>query len=287
MKTVLCVYVFSQSSENALNYANELAQLLQARLLLFHNVPASAVPLAASPGAPSHAELILQLEDREEYVHRLEDVIRRLRYNNPSSQVTYASLLKYGLAKQRLPALLQAEQVDLVVIGNEDAEGLQDVFADPVMDTFIEKAPCPVLVVPQQTAFKPLRKIVYAVDQIGETCLDASLVLQLARLFHSEILALHVLPKESTSRGATADEEVYPLAAWRSHRQVTYHILVNNSIEEGISQFTRENRTDLLVLGYHPRNPWQHLRNRDLSQDKPYHTYLPVLFTHVKRRDLK
>ncbi|PRY07288.1 nucleotide-binding universal stress UspA family protein [Pontibacter ummariensis] len=285
MKTILCISDFSQTSENAVHYAYELASLLKARLLLFHNVPEHAAAMAAPYEAGSHAALIEQLDERNEYVHKLEETRQRLAYNNPSSQARCEFLIRHGLAKDMLPALIEEEQVDLVVIGNDEADALPEIFTGTVAAGLIENASCPVLVIPEQAAFKPLQKMVVAVGQLGEPYQDLDAVLALALLFRSEVHLLHVLPKENAQANATAQEESYPLASWNAYKNVTYHVLIHDSIEEGISQFTRDNRADMLVLGYHAENPWQHLSQRNLAQDKAYHTYLPVLFAHFERQE--
>lgn len=283
MKKIVCLYDFSLSSENALRYANELAQILQARLLLFYNVPAPAAATPAAGGAPDHTQLVAQLEERNEHVKKLEEVKRRLVYEDPSRQSSLECVIKYGSAKENISSLVREAQADLVVVGNEDAEALQEIFAGSVAAGIIDRVHCPVLVIPEQASFKSFRKIVYAVDQIQEPYEDAGLVLQLAQVFGSEILLLHVLTKEQTSANATANEEVYALSSWRSHKHVSYHVIISESIEQGISQFTRENRVDMLVLGHHAENPWQHLLQKNRPNEKAYHTYLPVLFTHIKR----
>lgn len=286
MKTILCITDFSLCSENAIRYANELAQFLNARLLLFYNVPEPALAGEASSEEDSHSQLVAQLEERNGYLKKLEGIRSRLSYNS-AVHVPCASQVKHGTVKENITALVEEEQVDLVVIGNEEADALRDIFSGPVAADVIEKSTCPVLVVPQQASFKPLRKIVFAVDKTGEPYQDGSLLIKLSDLFEAELHALHVLPKERASANAVAEEEVFPLKAWNAYKNVSYHIVLNNSIEEGISQFCREHRADMLVLGYHAENPWQHLRNVDFYQEKAYHTYLPVLFTHYKRQELK
>ncbi|WP_181885173.1 universal stress protein [Pontibacter diazotrophicus] len=286
MKTILCITDFSQCSENAAKYAYELAQFLNARLLLFHNISNSAAAVQAPSEDDCHSQLVTQLEDRNGYINKLEAVRRRIAYNS-ANQVSCESLVKHGEAKENIPALIQEEKVDLVVIGNEAADALRDIFSGTVAAHVIEKSTCPVLVVPQQAAFKPFRQIVFAVDKTGEPYQDTGLVHRLVQLFDAEVHALHVLPKERASASAVAEEEIFPLKAWNTYKLVNYHIILHNSIEQGISQFTRERRADMLVLGYHAENPWQHLRNVDAFQEKAYHTYLPVLFAHYKRQNQK
>ncbi|WP_347158685.1 universal stress protein [Pontibacter chitinilyticus] len=282
MKTILCITDFPLSSEATTNYAFELAQLLSARLLLFHRQPAPAIV----PGVLTHSQLMTALDDHNETAHKLEAVRQRLTNQNPDRRVTCDIQLKHGAAKETIPVILKDDQIVLVVVGMENAQALTDIFNEPVTAVSITASNCPVLVVPEQATFKPLQKILFVVNKLGEPYQDVALVLQLAHLFHTEIYVLHVLPESDASAAATAQEEIYPLAAWQTYPHVTYHVLLNNSVEEGISQFARENRVDMLVVGYHPDHPWQHLQPRYPSPERGYHTYLPVLFTHYKRHEL-
>jgi nucleotide-binding universal stress UspA family protein len=283
MKAILCVTDFTSSCDNAIDYANELARLLNSRLLLFHNIYNGAASGTRESNSEAYSQHSASGSAATDPQQRLEAVQRRLQYEATDNRITYEILVKHGLARANIAALVQQEQVELVVIGSEETNGLKEVLIGTVAGDIIAAVPCPVLIVPQQASFNPLRKMVFAVDQMGETQHNTAIVLQLARIFEAEILFLHVFPEEKAGANAMAEEEIYRLNSWHGYDKVSLHLVLNEHIEEGISQFTRKQRADMLVMGYHNDAPWRHLFTRDYTQEEAFHTYLPMLFTHTER----
>jgi nucleotide-binding universal stress UspA family protein len=255
---------------------------MNTRLVLFHNITAPVAPEAVSP-APAPALVSWQDRALEEERHlKLEALKKALENSTWGQPVQYETILRHGIFRESIPQVAREQKADLIVIGHEGAEGLQQVFVGSIAESLIQEAPCPVLIVPPQGTFKPINKIVFTTDLRGEPFVDVQWVLKLAALFDAEILFLHVLTADSASYQAYAEDELHRIYKSLSYQRVTFYKEENTSIEEGISQFCRRHKADLLVMGYHPKSFWQHLFGANHAQEMAYHTYLPLLVIHYK-----
>ncbi|KAA5539940.1 universal stress protein [Adhaeribacter rhizoryzae] len=282
MKTILCPTDFSAGAENAVLYANEMAQYMDARLVLFHSVFAPAAEVVSYGSGPyTRSGKDLAYEDAQK--RKLEALKSTLESTDWCMPVQYETKLHYGLTKDTIPQIIQELNADLVVIGNEGADSLKEIFVGSVAAEIIKNATCPVLIIPPKATFKPLRKIVFATDLKGEPFLDVHSVINLASLFEADILFLHIIPEAGTANEEFAQAELDRLHKQFPYQNATFYAEPNAHIEEGISQFCRLHHADMLVMGYHPRTFWQHLFTQDYTQEMAYHTYLPLLVIHYRQ----
>jgi nucleotide-binding universal stress UspA family protein len=276
MKTILCATDLTPCSENAIEYADELAQITHANLVLFHSVPFAPVPELATPGDQPFAPSAAELEELNSRSAKLKAIERYHQYRRPNGKSLYESVLVYGQSKETIPAQAQQINADLVVLGTEGAESLKEVLSSPVLSGAIQQAPCPVLIVPEQAKFRPLRKILFATE-LKLPLAQIGFLKKLASLFQAEVLLLHILTEESAAAQEAAQEEMIRICESMPYKNCSFFTETHPHIEEGISQFARRQKPDMLVLGYHPDHFGQHLFPADHAQEMAYHTYLPLL----------
>ncbi|WP_161888272.1 universal stress protein [Pontibacter russatus] len=279
METILCPTDFSQSSENAIRYAEELAQRMNSRIELFHSV---VEPDPSSTGSPQVAPA------RDPAYHQVQknklDLLKcKLEDAEWGIPIAYHTQVGYGYPGDTIPLQASEVQADLVIIGNEKANGSEETFLKSVAADVIKKAPCPVLLIPPTAAFKPIYKIVFATDLQGEPYSDMSLVFKLAGLFEAEILFLHVLTDEFTGSPDIAKAEYEREHKRFSYKNTSFHTERGTNLEDSLSQFCRRHKANFLVMGYHPQRLWQHPHRQDYSLEMAYHTLLPLLILHYHR----
>jgi len=279
METILCPTDFSQSSENAIRYAEELAQRMNSRIVLFHSIVEPDPSSAGSPQVtPARDPAYHQVQK-----HKLDLLKCKLEDAKWGIPIAYHTQVKYGFPGDTIPLQASEVQADLVIIGNEKAEGLKETFLNSVAADVIKKAPCPVLLIPPAAAFKPIYKIVFATDLQGEPYSDMSLVFKLAGLFEAEILFLHVLTDEFPGSLKMAKAEYEREHKRFSYKNISFHTENGTNIEDSLSRFCRRHKANLLVMGYHPQRFWQHLFRQDYSLEMAYPILLPLLILHYHR----
>ena len=138
IKRILCPVDFSQTSREALAYAERLAGAQGAEVILVHafDVPET---YGLSQVRPANPKLVEQL-----------DAIGPSLPNVPVSRVLHA-----GVPGEVICWLAQERECDLIVMGTHGRTGLSHLFLGSVAEHVVRHARCPVLTVRDQPAGEP------------------------------------------------------------------------------------------------------------------------------------
>jgi nucleotide-binding universal stress UspA family protein len=157
---ILAATDFSDDSQNAIAYAEEVARKFSAEIVVLH-VDQPLAPVMVSPdlgpaaldmGAMSRiAEEQRLLAQRE-----LDKLVNRLREAGFKAR----SLLRVGAPFLEIIHAAQSENADLIVLGTHGRTGLAHVLLGSVAERVVQKSPCPVL-----TVRHPDRKFKHPVDK--------------------------------------------------------------------------------------------------------------------------
>ena len=134
MEKILCPTDFTSCSRNALNYARELAQPLQAKMLLFHSVPQPDKKPYVPVGGVPYMEPIPDPEEkkvREMHISLAKDKLFALAKECQTAE----SELRVGAITSTLPLAAAETEADVIVLGHE---GLQDIFPASVTSQIIK-----------------------------------------------------------------------------------------------------------------------------------------------------
>jgi nucleotide-binding universal stress UspA family protein len=143
---VLVPLDFSAPSQQALNYAIELAGKLQASLTLLHVIQTPV--LVGGPAMGVDTSLVLYLEELEaEMWQTIETHVARVQ----AAGLAGDALVVHGTPFQQIIDIAAARQVDLIVMGTHGHTGLQHFFLGSVAEKVVRMAPCPVLVTRRPT----------------------------------------------------------------------------------------------------------------------------------------
>ncbi|MBC3541144.1 universal stress protein [Rufibacter sediminis] len=278
MTTILCPTDFSKSSKNAIHYADEIAQRINSHVLLFHNIPepvsTSSEAMGHEAGYPTKEEIKRKVKK----LSKLKGIREDEEENGWGGSVSYETRIRYGETHQKIAHLAQEEKVDLVVLGTEEAENIAD---HSLADQVVQQVACPVLMVPGKVSFKPLRRIVVATDLRGFCPADMNLVLKLVNYFGAQLHLVHVLTKDDATARQFSLEELERMSKRITYQRVSHHVEVNASVCDGITQFCRTHRADMLVMGAHTPDAWEHLFR--LGTEQKNDLQLPFLLVHAKK----
>jgi nucleotide-binding universal stress UspA family protein len=136
---ILVPHDFSDTAQNALSFAIELATKLGAKITILH---AYEVP---SYGYPDGVTLTAEVADsiRKAAETALESVVARAR--RPGLEV--ASTLQQGSAWREINTAARELHAGLVVMGTHGRHGLARALLGSVAEKVVRTAPCPVLTV--------------------------------------------------------------------------------------------------------------------------------------------
>ena len=138
-KHILVPTDFSESSNQALDYAITFASKLQARLTVLHVVelfPLGSADMTTVPEA--YIEDLKREADRtmQLYLARI-----------TAAGLTGDVVVTHGSALQEIMEVAKVQHVDLIIMGTHGRTGLPHLLLGSVAERLVRLAPCPVLVV--------------------------------------------------------------------------------------------------------------------------------------------
>jgi nucleotide-binding universal stress UspA family protein len=150
---------FSEDSNLALGFAEELARKFSAEILVLHvDQPLAPVMMTPELGPAMDVGAMSRIGEEQRLLaqRELDRIVGKLR----DSGLKVRSLLRVGSPFLEILHTAQGEGADLIVLGTHGRTGLAHVLMGSVAERVVQKAPCPVL-----TIRHPDRKFKHPLDK--------------------------------------------------------------------------------------------------------------------------
>lgn len=243
MKTILAPIDFTPASHNAAEYAAALAKVFEANVQLLHiytrPIPVGNVPEPLLAGNAVRTKKLSLVKEEAEQLKKT--------YAVDVSGSTVASF--NGTA---ISGLVNEEEADLVVMGRK--ENRRNLLLESNTIRMIRSSPKPVLIVPEDARFQPVKNIVLAVDfsrPVNRTSFDVFFAF--ARQFDACIRVLHIEKKGAEANPGELQQKL-ELSTVLSHLTYFYERVECDDVTTGILDFVHSHPTDLLVMIAHPHS---------------------------------
>ncbi|MBO9199056.1 MULTISPECIES: universal stress protein [Niastella] len=272
MQTILLAVDFSPASRNAAVFAAELAKLLHTKLLLFHAymlpTPISEVPYAMVTVDNLQKENEEQIKKEADWLH--DDFGLEIEW-----------LVRIGIASDEIKTLTREKDIGLIVMGMKGAGGLDKIIGSTTINVS-RKVKTPVLVVPHDAAYTPIKNITYASDFSYKTSTRLfNPLLELARAFAAKTHILFVRQhhggnSELEFTGKKSSELIFE---GYDHEYVTTE---EPSVNQGISRYLRQHSSELLVMVAHKHTFLERVFSKNHTTAMAYETHVPLLILQDK-----
>jgi nucleotide-binding universal stress UspA family protein len=274
MKTVFIAIDFSEASHHAALYGVELANLLEARVVLFN---AYQIPLTAA-----EAYVVVKPEEvRQAAMDYLSDEVVTLR---KSSIYPIEIVTDEGNSPEVIIRNAKKFKDPLIVVGMKGAgKGVRNLFGSTVSG-LARKTDLPVLVIPEEAIFNPIKRMAMAYDLKPELDM-ASLhpMLELIAASQSKLYLIHVLK---------ANADVVQELSYRSSRlsdklkntDYEYRFPRSNDVVEGIEEFVEDVQIDMLAVMPQHHSFLQKIFFPSDTRKLIFHTRIPLLVLPEKLR---
>jgi len=167
-------------------------------------------------------------------------------------------------------------------MGTKGASGIGELIGTNAARV-ISDSICPVIAIPENAKMKGLQKIVFAANYGEDDFRNIFDLIDIARLFDSEVILLHV--KDEANNNAM---EYAELEGFRNHvineskyPKISLKLLEDEDVYEGLNFYLEEIKADMLAISMRNRSFIQKLFNRSLTKKMVYHSHLPVLAFHT------
>ncbi|MCB0637025.1 MAG: universal stress protein [Lewinella sp.] len=254
---------FSSPAQYALDYAVDLANRLGAKLTLLHTFR-----VYSTAGMFVSVEQYLEEETAEEMLEVMKAIEDRL---DPRVQVSTRILR--GEAAPTIAGLADAEGYDLIIMGTQGASGLEEVFTGSTTNGVIRRASTPVLVIPDEMAFRAPRHIVLAVDGSGLSTYEVikGLVL-VARAYQANVLVFH---QDTGELDRGIDSSVAKLLDGVPH-SIVYE-LHEADVRQSIKDYMADTGAGMLCMVRRERGFLERIFHNSMTQKEVFNCSVPLL----------
>ena len=159
---------FSEPALNAFRYALIMADRWEATIELFHvvypQVGALDLPILTTQATQEMVEVARELLQvfKQKALTEVEDQL--------SHPVSILTEVEVGIPESSISRIVERDDIDLIIMGSrgENRSGI-DKWMGSVAAGVVQKAPCPVIVIPENVAFESSLNVAYATDiSIGD-----------------------------------------------------------------------------------------------------------------------
>ncbi len=273
MKTIVVPVDFSAASENAALYATDLAQTINAKIVLMHCV---ALPVTISEVPLPNGMLQEMTEEAEQNMITLRNrLIVRCDY-----KLFISTSVIMGYVMSELKDIVAEMDVFAVVMGSHGL-GNSDVFMfGSTAVSAMHDLPCKVLLIPEHVSFRQLNRIGLCSDMIDvNRQLPFEGIKDVVGLFCAHLDILYVNTKGADMPGSVLSESKM-LQDQLMDIHPDFHFVDNNSIDMAVTTFVKDNNIDMLMVIPKKHGFIGSIFHKSISKDIAQHLQLPILILH-------
>lgn len=268
---ILCPTDFTAPSRDGLAYAASLARVCKGSLTLFHVQP-SIWPEA------------MQL--RNEVERSMDDIRDELELykNEVITEFGIPCDWKFQRTTDTVEGSVssKAQPPDLIVMGTNGADSLyQHMFGSNTFNV-IADSKCPVIMVPEGTAFREVKRMVYAFDPETNPIFLVEQLKKIAEIFRAQVEVIHVVTGKKSEKTEHRMEILQQALAARNSSRITwqFHYTYDDDVTHAIDKFMRQTQAELLVITYHYRSLAQKLFRPNVIKRLSMVASYPTLVIH-------
>jgi len=274
MRAILVPTDFSENSQKALEFAQEIAERYDAGISLVH----AYHPPVVDSNLP--AEALVELADQIEKLNA--KTLKKWETECREEGFACKSKLVYGAASEVILEEIAAQKPILVVMGRTGKGGWLDKLIGSVASAVAAKAACPVLVLPPQTQTKTVKKIVYATELERPEEHALGFAFNLAEHFKADLDLVKV--------NAPFEVNVFEDEQFKSdiknafgNKKYTLQTIEAESVVGGLQKYAGQNQADLIVMATRKRDWLSGLINPSVSKKMVLAAEIPILVCHLEQ----
>lgn len=259
IKKILVPIDFSEISLNALRYAADFAQSNGAAIFLLHIAdPDSLLNDLKGNLSPEH---LLSLVKEERFL----------------TGIKTTSILKKGKIADLILEESRTNDVDLVVMGTQGAGNLTRTLIGTNTTKVVSHSKCPVLAIPGDATWQPVKKVVLAVDlehRADKSILD---VVNTMKKREAAILAVYVGTSNDRKNEAELNRYVEELKIKSQYQKIVAKYIHSELFLGSLENFILDIEADMLVMITHHRGVFESIFDPSVTKRLAFHTQVPLM----------
>jgi nucleotide-binding universal stress UspA family protein len=264
MKTILIPTDFSDTARNAERFAAQFVnQLPETKLVLLNAYDRQGY---GSDGTPLSLDATAERQIAESalYNHRLEMLAV-----NPAATVEILAI--EGGLQQAMGQAIEQSGATMVIMGMNHSNVLDQMLVGSSTVNLVRKANLPVMIIPEDVAYKTLKNVVFASD-LHDTAhsTPAAFLNGLVRSFNGRLDVVHVGQSNNT-------DALNDMARLLQGSAPVFHFLQDEGFTHTVNQFIERENADVLVLVTRRHDFFERIFKTSHTKVMAYHAKVPVI----------
>lgn len=280
IKRIIVPTDFSASAINALEYAVALAKRVQSDIILYHAYPVPVVDV----NMPASVFLQVTQDLENNAKEQLENICSELKNKlSPEGKCSY--IIAQDFDPVKVVNAASENKGDLIIMGTQGTGGIAEFIMGTNTAKVVERADCPVLVIPENTSYKPIQKILFTTDYQDTDFATLKSIVPLADLFSAEIIVMHVFQQDKKLESHMLEWFKEELGNHISYNNISYVLEEDENISEAINNYAEKNNISILVASTRKRNLMEKIFHTSITKKLTYHVHVPFLVFHYTKEE--
>lgn len=274
MKTILVPTDFSEKAKDALSFALEFGEKVNAKIILMHVLDFPSSSFSTTGGIDqSSAELIFH----GEFIKRVHQKLEAIKASVTGSGCEVEVKMKYGNPYVSISKEIAEEEVSYIVMGSDGASGLAEVFIGSVAEKVIRNASCPVITVKGPAKIEGMKSFVFASDLTEEQDFIAEKAKEIQELLDLNMHLLKVKTPHNFLTEEAANKQLDDFVKRNHIGRLSKNTIEADYADEGIVDFATEVHAGMIVMGTHGKTGLAHIFGGSRAEDVVNESAIPVM----------
>lgn len=267
MKKILVPTDFSEHANKALAFAVDIANQFGSHITLLHTYK-----VYSSTGSFVSVESYME----EDAAVQILDLVKKFEPKLKGGSKIQSKIIRSDSTVQVISRLADQSDFDLIIMGTQGASGLKEIFIGSITNGVLRNTQTPVMAIPQNYEYRPLKTIIFAVDKEGLSSYKVTIPLtKLAKAYHAKVRVYHLdTGKDSDGIDPTVD-------LFLDGVEHSFHYELDGThIVNSINQFVGDYDAELLCLVRRKRGFIEDVFHVSITSREAFHSEVPLLVLH-------
>lgn len=270
---------FSTQSADAFELALFFAKKSNSRITLLHVFQLPVITTGLEDGTiDTMPDELIQISEQaaRNRLSQFKDELK-LRYNSGYGEaIPVDEVLRMGFVADEIIAISEDIETLCIVLPVAHSKKVDRFIMGGVVSAVLKKSACPVLTVPPEYRFKEIKRIGYATDlAFGDNAVINSLLL-VAEYLDAELRCFHVHDSNLDIENSIIQDFITQYSTDVKKNRISFQLIENLNIEDGIDFFVKENDIDLLGM-LKQKSYWLTFFDVSYTKKMAFHSKIPLL----------
>ncbi len=244
MKTILYATDYSENSVAALHFSYALSKVLNAELMALHIFELPLTLASTVSYTYSRKEVQAFGDHRKKLIAFCTEHLK----NEPKPLNITCKVDEGKPASDIIIKNAKELKADFIVVGAKGGSKIREMLLGSSTTALINKACCPVLVVPEDANFRSIKKMVYATDFEGVDIFTIENLVRLAKPFEADVHLVHVSAKKAETSENQMDWFKGMLKHKVRYEHIKFEVRYGSDIFSTLLKYIDEIKPDMVAM---------------------------------------